>query len=175
MQINFPFTTPANPFTPGLLTPAINSAALSKILSEVKLCLKLSRPLVLKICLQQEGVPGPEDLLRCWLTKVEAEVWLRIIPEPDCSKVVLANLVLLELHPPPLFWPFIKLFLLLKKGEKHIVAFDVSNSVGMHLLLGCVELLSTTGKIVFDGMLLMQKLQLWESPRYTNFLEHSWR
>ena len=34
---------------------------------------------------------------------------------------------------------------------------DVSNSVGMHLLLGCVDLLSTTGKMVSDGILLIQK------------------
>ena len=85
MQINFPFTTPANPFTPGrfvlndvpgLLAPAISSAALSEIPSDAKLCLKHSRPLVLRFCSRQEGVPGPEDLLRCYLTEVEAEVRL---------------------------------------------------------------------------------------------------
>ena len=86
-----------------LLAPAISSAALSEIPSEAKLCLKLSRPLVLGFCPRREGVPGPEDLLRCCLTEVEAEVRLQIIPEPDCTKVILANLVLLELHPPPLF------------------------------------------------------------------------
>ena len=88
---------------PGLLELAISSAALSEIPCEAKLCLKLSRPLVLGFCSRREGVPDPEDLLKSCLTEVEAEVRLQIIPEPDCNKVVLASLVLLELHPPPLF------------------------------------------------------------------------
>ena len=50
----------------------------------------------------------------------------------------------------------IELFLSLKKGEKHPVASDVSNSAGMHMLLGCVDVLSTTGKIVSDDMLMMR-------------------
>ena len=37
---------------------------------------------------------GPEDLLKCCLTEVEAEIWLQLIPKPDCTKVVLANLML---------------------------------------------------------------------------------
>ena len=87
---------------PGLLAPAINSAALAEIPSEAKLCPKLSRPLVLEVGSRPEGVLGPEDLLRCCLTEAEAEVQLQIIPKPDCTRVVLVNLVLLELDPPPL-------------------------------------------------------------------------
>ena len=72
---------------------------------------------------------------------------------------MLVNSVLLELHPIPLFRPLIELFLSLEKGEKHTVTSDVSSSVGMHLLLGCVDLLSTIGKMAsLDGMLLMQKV-----------------
>ena len=70
---------------------------------------------------------------------------------------MLANLVLLELHLPPPFWPLIELFLSLKKWEKHTVAPNFSIFLGMHLLLGGVGLFSTTGKMVFDGTLLMQK------------------
>ena len=88
---------------PGLLLPAISSAALSEIPSEARFCLKLSRPLVFRFFSQREGIPGPEDLLICYLTEVEAEARLQIIPDLYCTKVVLANLVLLELHPPPLF------------------------------------------------------------------------
>ena len=129
---------------PGLLAPAIRSAALAKIPSK--------------------------NLLRCCLNEVEAEVWLQIIPEPDCTRVVLANLVLLELHSPPLFWPLIELSQSLKKQEKHTVAPDVSYSVGMHLLLGCVDLLSTTGKMASDGMLLMQKDPTLGIPTLRKFL-----
>ena len=87
---------------PGLLASEITSAALAEIPSETKPCLKLSRPLVLGFGSQPEGVLDPEDVLRCCLTEVEAEVWLQIIPEPDCTRIVLANLVLLGLHPSPL-------------------------------------------------------------------------
>ena len=104
-----------------------------------------------------EGVPDPKGSLRCCLTEVEAEVCLQITLEPDCTRVVLANLVLLELHPPALLWPLIELSLSLKIGEKHTVAPDVSSSVGNHLLLSCVDLFSTTVNMVSDGMLLMQK------------------
>ena len=79
---------------PGYLVPVISSASLSEISFDVKLCLKLSRSLVLGFCSRREGVLGPEDLLKCCLTEVEAEVWLLIIPEPDSTKVVLDNLVL---------------------------------------------------------------------------------
>ena len=119
----------------------ISSAALVEIPSEAKLCLNLSRPPVLWFCSRLKGLLGPEDLLRCCLTEVEAEVRLQIVTESDST----------------LFRPLIELSLSLKNGEKHIVAPDVSNSVGMHLLLGRVYLFSTTGKMVFDGMLLMQK------------------
>ena len=81
----------------------IRSEALAEIPSEARLWLKLSRPPILGFCSRLEAVLGPKDLLRCCLTEEEAEVHLQIIPEPDCSRVVLANLVLLELHPPPPF------------------------------------------------------------------------
>ena len=65
--------------------------------------LQLSRPLVLGFGSQTEGVLGPIDSLGRCLIEVEVEVWLQIIPEPDCTNlVVLANLVLLELHQPSL-------------------------------------------------------------------------
>ena len=81
----------------------LNTPVIKLQTSEAKLFLKLSRPLVLEFCSRRESAPGPEDLLRCCLTEVEAEAWLQIIPEPDCTKVVLANVVLLEFYPPPLF------------------------------------------------------------------------
>ena len=87
---------------PGLLALVISSAALAEIPSETKICLKLSGPPVLGFCSRLEGVLGPEDLLRCCLTEVEAEVRLQIIPEFNCARVVRANLVLSELHPLPL-------------------------------------------------------------------------
>ena len=40
----------------------------------------------------------------------------------------------------------------------------------MHLLLVCVDLLSTTGKIVFDGMLLMQRDPTLAIPTLHSFL-----
>ena len=40
----------------------------------------------------------------------------------------------------------------------------------MHLLLGCVDLLSTTGKMVSDGMLLMQKDPTLGIPTLRKFL-----
>ena len=40
----------------------------------------------------------------------------------------------------------------------------------MHLLLGCVDLLSTTGKMVSDGMLLMQKDPTLGIPTLHKFL-----
>ena len=67
------------------------------------------------------------------------------------------ELGVVRIHPPALLWPLIKLSLSLKIGEKHTVAPDVSNSVGNHLLLSCVDLFSTTVNMVSDGMLLMQK------------------
>ena len=87
----------------GLSALAISSAALAEIHSEAKFCLKLSRPLVLGFGSRAEGILGPEDLLSCCLTDIEAEVRLQIIPEPDYTRAVLITLVLLELHPPPLF------------------------------------------------------------------------
>ena len=47
-------------------------------------------------------------------------------------------------------------FPITEKEEKHTVAPDVCNSVGMHLLLGCVDLVSATGKLVPDCVFLMQ-------------------
>ena len=65
----------------------------------------------------------------------------------------------------------IELSLSLKKGEKHSVAHNVSNSVAMHLLISYVDLLSTTGKMrVSDGMLLMQKDATLEIPTLHKFL-----
>ena len=48
-----------------------------------------------------------------------------------------------------------------------------SNSVGMYLLLGCVDLLPTAGKMVSYLMAWSwyKKFQLWKFPSYTNFLE----
>ena len=40
----------------------------------------------------------------------------------------------------------------------------------MHLLLGCVDLLSTKGKMVSDGMLLMQKDPTLGIPTLHKFL-----
>ena len=61
---------------PGLLASAISSAALAEIVSETKLCLKLSRQVILEFGSRPEGVLGYEELLRCCLTKIEAEVRL---------------------------------------------------------------------------------------------------
>ena len=51
---------------------------------------------------------------------------------------------------------FNRTFPITEKEEKHTVAPDVCNSVGMHLLLGCVDLVSATGKLVPDCVFLMQ-------------------
>ena len=83
---------------------------------------------------------------------------------------MLANLVLLELHPIHLLSPLTEFFLSLKKEEKHTIASDISNSAGMHLLIGYVDLLSTTRKMVFDGMLLVQKDPTLGIPTLLRFL-----
>ena len=107
----------------------VSSAALVEILPEAKLWLKLSRALILGFGTRPEGELKPEDSLKSCLSEVEAEVGLQIILEPDCTRAVLVNLELLELHQPPLLWLLIELSLSLKKGEKHTVASNVFNSV----------------------------------------------
>ena len=74
--------------------------------------------------------------------------------------------MLLELHPSLL----LRTFPIIEKGKKYTVAPDVSNSAGMYLLLGCVDLLSPTGKMVSDGMLLMQKDPTLGIPTFHEFL-----
>ena len=84
---------------PGLLAPS-SAADFPQIPLGAKLCLKLSMPLILGFDSRPEGERDPEDLLKFCLTGVKAAVRLQIIPEPDCTRVVLANFVLLELRPP---------------------------------------------------------------------------
>ena len=120
MRINFPFTTPCLNDVPGLLALAISSTAFAEIPSEAKLCLKLSRSLVLGFGSRSEGILDPEDSLGCCL---------------------------IEVTP------------------------DVSKTVGMYLLLGCMDLLSTTGKMVSDGMLLMEKYRTLGIPTLHKFIE----
>ena len=139
IRINLPFTKWANPFTPRRFV--------FEILSEANLWLTLSRPLILAFGTRPEGELEPEDSLKSCLSEVEAEVGLQIILEPDCTRVVLVNMELLELHQPPLLWLLIELSLSLKKGGKaysSLQCFQLCwNICFQHLLLGCVDLLST--------------------------------
>ena len=127
--MNFPFITQANPFPPGLFV--IKWCTWSSGTCD-KLFLKHSKPLVLGFDSRPEDELDLDDSLRCCLTGVEVEIRLQIIPEPYCTKFFLVNLLLLELHLPPLILPLIELSLSLKKEEKHTVVKNY-RKLGSHI------------------------------------------
>ena len=61
---------------------------------------------------------------------------------------------------------FHRTFPIIKKEEKHLVAHNLSNSLGMHLLLSYVDL---HVRWYLMACSWCKKMQPWESPFYTNF------
>ena len=151
MRINFSFTTPANPFTPGRLV--IKSCIWSS-----GTCYKLCSP-----CRNSFwGQTLPET--------VQAASLRVLLTTRGCSWSWGLTKILFNwgrsggsVTDNSLTWLYQgcagQLGVIRVASTSSVMSFapDVSNSVGMHLLLGCVDLLSTTGKMVSDGILLIQK------------------
>ena len=64
---------------------------------------------------------------------------------------------------------FHRTFPIIKKEKKHLVARNLSNSLGMHLLLSYVDLHPPQVRWYLMACSWCKKMQLWESPFYTNF------
>ena len=61
---------------------------------------------------------------------------------------------------------FHRTFPIIKKEEKHLVAHNLSNSLGMHLLLSYVDLHPLQVRWYLMACSWCKKMQPWESPFY---------